>query len=121
MGQRMKFITSEVRGSTLDWAVAQCKGITLYRSKEGGWMTADYGQFNPRHGAPWWNPSTNWGQGGPIIEREEIAIFLEYPKSWCATNGDVRSPGDTPLMAAMRCYVKSKYGEEIDTKRKMTA
>ena len=103
--------TSELTGTALDWAVAWAENITI-KHFSGVFYLLDGDE---------WNPTRNWAQGGPIIEREEIAIFLEYPKSWCATNGDVRSPGDTPLMAAMRCYVKSKYGEEIDTKRKLTA
>ena len=107
----MKIKTLELTDAALDWAVAWAENITI-KHFSGVFYLLDGDE---------WNPTRNWAQGGPIIERQEIAIFLEYPKSWCATNGDVRSPGDTPLMAAMRCYVKSKYGEEIDTKRKLAA
>ena len=116
----MKIKTSELTGAALDWAVAKCEPdgtLAIYFDEDTGEpLCHDDWEDNQEY-----KPSTDWMQGGPIIEREEIAIFLEYPKSWCATNGDVRSPGDTPLMAAMRCYVRSKLGEEIDLTKEMTA
>lgn len=66
--------------------------------------------------------STDWRFGGPLIESEGIGIerdgtenrtfwFASYdlsaPTAWGAT-------GPTPLVAAMRCYVASKIGNEID-------
>jgi hypothetical protein len=141
----MKIKTSELTGAALDWAVAKSKGITLYRSKEGKWMTADYGQFNPRHGAPWWHPSTNWGQGGPIIEREKIDLtaHLNYweAKLWAnreVINGmplaiatatlrsrrvsnSICMHEPMALVAAMRCYVASKLGDEVEIPTEITA
>jgi hypothetical protein len=119
-GQMMK--TSELTGHALDWAVAKCESITLYRSKNKKWMTANYGEFNHRHGAPWYSPSTYWAQGGPIIERE--GINLEYaidPEKWCACiMADQEVYGPTLLIAAMRCYVASKLGDEIDIPKELT-
>lgn len=117
--------TAELKGNALDWAVAKAKGITVYPSKQGKkwlskrWMTADYGEFNHRHGTPWWNPSTDWAQGGPIIEREGITVAPDDVEPWCAfidrgTAEDVIYSGKTPLIAAMRCYVASKLGEEVE-------
>ena len=82
-------------------------------------MTARYGEFNPRHGAPWYEPSTNWSQGGPIIERERIAVKENGCGWWFARveGGFGRGKwvrGDTPLIAAMRCYVASKLGDKIE-------
>lgn len=109
--------TIELTGAALDWAVGQCRNRVLYRSKSGRWMTADYGQFNHRHGAPWWNPSTNWKQGGPIIEREGITISRGYGgKYWWAVHdaNELEVLGPTPLVAAMRAYVTAKLGDEVD-------
>ena len=62
-----------------------------------------------------YHPSTNWAQGGPIIEREQIQLEL-FEDQWVSTIikgscvfGDY---GQTPLIAAMRCYVASKQGEQ---------
>lgn len=66
-------------------------------------------------------PSTNWEHGGPIIERERIAIRC-VSNTWEASMRDpiyaveVTGPigqGPTLLIAAMRCYVASKFGDEV--------
>lgn len=65
--------------------------------------------------------STDWGQGGPIIEREKIAVLPdEFSSGWeahtCHFDGqdeDV-SKGCTPLIAAMRCYVVAKWNHEVE-------
>ena len=107
--------TNELTGAALDWAVAKCEGIT--EGKDSAW-------YYDRRNA--YNYSTDWAQGGPIIEREKIALTW-YPddKEWIA-GVDFQHPrfsnviayeeqyGPTPLIAAMRCYVASKLGEEVD-------
>ena len=68
-------------------------------------------------------PDDYWAQGGPIIERE--ALTLDYDahdtdKLWearrYAYDGTLlhNEYGPTPLVAAMRCYVASKLGDEVD-------
>jgi hypothetical protein len=69
---------------------------------------------------------TEWAQGGPIIEREGIAVDCERSSGrvsgWVACNevaGDENWDANvhyapTPLIAAMRCYVASKLGDIID-------
>ena len=109
--------TAELKYRALDWAVAKAKGKTVFISKQGKLMAANYGDFNPRKAAPWWCPSTNWAQGGLIIERERIALDI-WGDEWLATR--IEDPaiseaiGPTPLIAAMRCYVASKLGDEVE-------
>ena len=65
----------------------------------------------------WWYPSTDWAQGGPIIEREVICIGSGMDAStWYANKGCGQHHrfGPTPLIAAMRCYVASKLGAEVE-------
>ena len=65
--------TSDLIGPALDWAVAKCSGdetrLMFRGDSEAG--VSDV-HFDPWH-APW-SPSTDWSQGGPIIERERIRI-----------------------------------------------
>ena len=100
----MKIKTSELTGAALDWAVAKAAGQTY-------------------HGPAWTKPSTDWKQGGPIIEREGIGFRRGYSdesgfKGWVAQrwaqDTTVFEEGPTPLIAAMRCYVASKLGDEVD-------
>jgi hypothetical protein len=61
--------------------------------------------------------SSEWEWAGPIIERESICLVTYTGRSWAAYISpafcsDFLSP--SPLMAAMRAYVASKYGETVD-------
>lgn len=118
----MKIKTSELTGIALDWAVAKCEeSIGLDNAKT--FLRDHKIGFTTRY-------SSNWSQGGPIIEREIISIWWQpEDKCWRAADkpwmeADVNDPewldgpdpnmGATPLVAAMRCYVASKLGDEVD-------
>jgi hypothetical protein len=97
--------TSELSGAALDWAVAKAGGTTHI---ELVWETV--------RGK--WSPSTDWAQGGKIIEREKIATRFdleeqEWQAAIAAEDEWVYGWGTTPLVAAMRCYVASKLGNEV--------
>jgi hypothetical protein len=115
--------TSELTGDALDWAVAKCEGI-------------DYMKDDVRfRGAYARKYSTDWAQGGAIIERESIFVLREQSgfkgrRLWAATSGaskaiglnddsvklyrDAFYFGPAPLIAAMRCYVASRLGDEVE-------
>jgi hypothetical protein len=106
--------TNELTGAALDWAVTH----------------ANY-EIN---GAHIWNTencnySTDWALAGPIIEREGFAISRVAQDEWSVsliyedkeyglmyTN----QHGTTPLIAAMRCYVASKLGDEVELPEDLT-
>jgi hypothetical protein len=105
--------TSELSGMQLDWAVANAEGEL---SEHGGQvhLVESKVRFYEDTLDIQYTPSTDWAQGGPIIEREGIAIYLYGNSEWNAHIGGKESVGLTPLIAAMRCYVASKLGDEID-------
>jgi hypothetical protein len=90
--------TAELTGAALDWAVAKALG-----------------EYKPV-GIPAY--STDWAQGGPIIEREKIGSLHEARGVWSAStkwdDPDMVFYGKTKLIAAMRCYVASKLGNEVE-------
>jgi hypothetical protein len=106
--------TSELTGAALDWAVAQCEGFPVRKG---------FDDNCPEY-------STDWSQGGPIIEREGLDVHCVYTglwsaKWWANNSGMAKNPaqrfkqniqtdGPTPLIAAMRCYVASKLGDEVE-------
>ena len=95
--------TSELQGAALDWAVAKCSGTTMMA-------------FFTRNE---YAPSTDWEQGGPIIERERIRLDCPWNpgpyEALCKIDGVTAwCEGSTALIAAMRCYVTSKLGEEVE-------
>lgn len=98
--------TSELTGAALDWAAATCEGVVNGDGLDIGFIL--------EHG---YTPSTDWAQGGPIIEREGIWIApTTTGQAWDATRSieGVIYRAPTPLIAAMRCYVTSRLGEEVD-------
>ena len=105
--------TSELQGAALDWAVAKCEGHETLMCR---------GKLETLFTENGWIPSTDWAQGGPIIERERISIGLDNEEPWCAyKEEDTQSfySGPTPLIAAMRCYVASKLGDEVELPEEM--
>jgi hypothetical protein len=110
--------TSELSGAALDWAVAVCEDVYCFDGT--------------------YTPSTDWSQGGPIIEREDIAISSAPDGLWAAYaskgtrlvqhggqavevfNWTYKQQGYHPLIAAMRCYVASKLGDDVDVPEELT-
>lgn len=101
--------TSELQGAALDWAVAKCEGEKVESFGRFGVAVISKREM--------YSPSTNWAQAGPIIEREKIAHWPDEEGGWLASANEGRGidfHGPTPLVAAMRCYVVSKLGDEVD-------
>ena len=114
----MKIKVSELTGAALDWAVAKCEGVTVLPKMRGGcYVTLDRGE------TVLLCYSTDWAQGGPIIEREKLDVFCSG-SVWDASTGDrhpnVIKTGTTPLIAAMRCYVASTLGDTIEIPKELT-
>jgi hypothetical protein len=103
--------TAELIGAALDWAVASIE-LTGHDDYTNVLMVT-VGDDND-----WkYNPSTNWAQGGPIIECEGMQLWKGG--EWCASLDQSFNPpdfqtGTTPLIAAMRCYVASKLGDDVE-------
>jgi hypothetical protein len=103
----MKTKTSELEDVALDWAAAEASGTPIYRSRKTlTRMDMD--------GNAYWKPSTDWVQGGAIIERERVELEHDGYAWWARIKADDDYTGPTPLIAAMRCYVASKLGDEVD-------
>lgn len=109
--------TSELIGPALDWAVAKCEFKDEPKISPNGYVTVGH---DPRFA---FCPSTEWGQGGPIIEREKISPAYEPSmvyddscrwKAMSSMSAAEHQYGPTPLIAAMRFYVASKMGDEIE-------
>ena len=124
---------SELTGAQLDHWVARANGWTAarYDLHSGSYFEPDQidgldhwiekdAEPEYRHTIDLWKPSTDWAQGGVIIEMLLINFYtspedLEMPiLARIPGGGDAAvQPGPTHLVAAMRAYVASKFGEEI--------
>ena len=100
-----KIKTSEAIGPVLDWLVAKCLGADV---SDPEWALTDDERF-----------TTDWAQGGPIIEREKITVrhigrSIEGELWDAAYDEGEEAEGPTPLVAAMRCFVASRLGETVE-------
>lgn len=116
---------SEASELQLDWLASKCVGdFALYHDIEDGqrflnlWTDSAFLHY-----------SSNWANGGPIIEREKIGVYPVPRGVWAAfkyqeADGLARIAGvslpifkqyaATPLIAAVRCYVASKLGDVVE-------
>lgn len=127
-------LVSKLTGAELDYWVAMAEGreaiirranlfgsgCHVVESKEAG--VTRYVNFDP---------SSKWMHGGPLIEKYRITLewspavagddegyVASMPKRMIPdgvaiweTYGDIE--GDTPLIAACRCIVSAKYGDQV--------
>lgn len=119
---------SELEGPFLDEAVAKANGWKEWKGHAHMgmpvWLTGE--DESPTHAM--FSPSTSWADGGKIIERERIRLtpaeagglfmgdrvpaphwLANHPARW-----QFNEMGATPLIAAMRAYVASKFGDEVE-------
>ena len=132
----MKIKTSTLTGSALNFAVATGRGLSVsfgdwYKpeescqlkvSRSASGVDSIYWHLGGRY-----NPAEDWAQGGPIIEQEclspeplldENCILIEWTcRNWRG-DGQYYS-GETVLEAAMRCYVASKFGDEVEIPKEL--
>lgn len=104
----------------LDYWVAKAEGIEVKYSSAGEYWRIE-GEPDDRQ----WLPHRDWAQAGPIMEREGIGFFraatpdaAQVDEPWVASDAQESFIycGTTPLVAAMRAYVASKFGEELPEK-----
>lgn len=126
-----KHDVAELSGAHLDLAVAIAQGsvdAALRGEDDDGNPVCMLG--DPSDGK-FYAPSSDWSQGGPIIERYVTAIAkgptvpgnhvtgAAPDAEWDAfayidLNHKARYRGQTILVAAMRAYVASKFGETVE-------
>lgn len=114
---------AELEVALLDYWVARANEI------RGPFVRGAYNFIRSGGADVIYSPSRDWMSGGPIIERERMTLLdpkLCESGQWEAFMGgfpDVtkytvigmvaQGAGPTPLIAAMRAYVASKFGDEV--------
>lgn len=118
----MKIKVSEATTEQLDELVAKAVGLEVKRGDSGILYTIN--DYTPHV----YSPTQYWAQGGPIIERKKLCIDIDSAGvwlSWTKQNYDDEPrhmvSGPTPLIAAMRCLVASKLGDEVEVPNESTS
>ncbi len=110
--------TSELIDITLNYAVTIAQGIQIGEPTDRSFAS----EFALMHDSGDLHWSTDWSQGGLIIERESISVIHDEcaEEHWVAqTDQDIYGDGPTPLIAAMRCFVASRLGDEVEIPEKL--
>jgi len=113
---------AELEGAELDYWVGKALGYLveirpIQRSEDMHCVRLGVRSATPDTA---FRPSLDWATGGPIIEQQRIHITDDYTGEWEAawfddhpyTNACVYF-GPTPLIAAMRAFVASRFGSEV--------
>ncbi len=120
--------TSELENEFLDYWTARADKETVIIEHDQNsfamvYRNGDFFGYIGGDHVPQYAPAYDWSQGGPIIERE--GIFLTRTScmtEWRAMAAGTREEnnaifhmgyGRTPLIAAMRAFVASKFGDEV--------
>lgn len=126
--------TVELTGALLDYWVARAEG-------KRAWFTRLVPDAKPMcsvlirwdngdETAQLYGPSTNWAQGGPLIEKYKLGCAEDrarvwiavrptgpnYDRSyWCIARAEGQeTEGDTPLQAIYRAVVRAAFGDEVE-------
>lgn len=122
---------SELEGAQLDWAVANANGIKFSYLRDIDGEVICCVPWVARSGASeeQYTPSRDWSQGGDIIEREVMTVDGDNARApfvkWRAVTTSkikdgmgwyprISCHGSTALIAAMRVFVKSRLGDEVE-------
>jgi len=120
----MKIRTQALTLLQLDYAVAKaednedCRDPCVTRTLDGMETYVKVTTFSGYEAD--WEPSVDWSQAGPIIDREDIHWGFgtkDGNKVVIASKfGHHVKPllGPTPLIAAMRCFVQSRLGDKVE-------
>lgn len=104
----------ELEGPLLDYWVAKAEGLEC--SLVAGVVLINE---TARDIGDAYRPSSDWAQGGPIIEREKLVWTWVYTldraskAAMHAVCGRFENHDPSPLVAAMRAFVARKFGEEV--------
>lgn len=129
----MKIKLGSETPTQLNWLVAKCEGLQVEIHSTEMILARRLKTLSPEEASTLPRPvpylvipgkglaaySLDWGIAGPIIERERISVISNYheiKEGWLAESydGKVQTFGPTPLIAAMRCFVSSRLGDEVD-------
>ncbi|KTC59087.1 phage protein NinX family protein [Pseudomonas savastanoi] len=145
MSEFVEVKTADLVGKALDYATAKAAGIPMFEMGEswpGNAAVTEATKVNPAvicdlkrglyleaslRSVPW-SPSTDWGQGGPLIEKHAVTLtpfainFGGAPSYWLVQPWDQQGlavDGPTALVAACRAIVASVLGETVSVPKEL--
>jgi len=137
MSELVEVQTAELTGQALDWATGVADGldiVVMANFKKPGHRVLLATPFTiERPGHPEfhdksyrnWMPSTDWSQGGPLIQKHDVNLHSPQHcddcwAAWVTIRGkDFAQGGYQPLVAACRAIVAAKLGEVVSVPKEL--
>lgn len=123
----MKINTSDLTSIQIDYLVGLIEHPDLLWGDTIGLHWASHQIVIPALDEPecYYHPSSDWAIAGEIIEKHKIHLLhsddYKEGSQWVASiaRGDmvgwrILQHGKTPLLAAMKCYIKSNFGDSVE-------
>ena len=116
-----------LEGAELDYWVGKAESLNVVL--RNGECLLDTGNPNSLPQYKIYSPSSNWAEGGPIIEKYRIGILPpkreEHEDEWMGCDDIDENVGSedlvvttmfdyAPLVAAMRTFVAMRFGQFVD-------
>jgi len=122
MSEFVEVKTADLVGAALDWAVAQAAGWVAARFVPVHSPSKTYYEVRSPAGSLL-SPSTDWSQGGPLIDGYAIGFSGWSEDNWLAFSSpeDISHEGigSTHLIAACRAIVASVLGETVSVPKEL--
>lgn len=111
--------TADLIDGALNWAVAKAECLHPFILSGGMYCGTVVAIGNDNT----WSPSTNWSQGGPLIEKFilelKFCVFELPQESWKAETHTSWANGSTALISSMRAIVHAILGEIVSVPKEL--
>ena len=112
--------TAELVDLALDWCVAKADNLAVKLVRGGRYGEPESLWFVASMLGGWkYSPSTDWSQGGPLIEKHVTALNQTGTHTWWAHCEDRLGMGNTALIAACRAIVASVLGDTVSVPKEL--
>ena len=121
----VKVKTSELTDAALDWAVAKAEGelrpIGNVLLQDGCLYLIEPGDYEHQDAWRKYSPTTNWAQGGPLLNQHKISRTIDHSGLWIAYAGYNLNDEQrhmqcdrSELVAGLRCFVAIELGTTVE-------
>ena len=107
---------ANLNGQLLDYWVGRANNCDPHPLPGSDHKRLVINDSSSEYGFRLYEPSKDWGIAGPIIQKERISIVWTG-NGWMARKAEgaahATTSEESPLIAAMRCFVTSKFGDAV--------
>jgi hypothetical protein len=107
---------ANLKGQLLDYWVGRANGSDPHLLPGSENKRLVINDSSAQYGFRLYEPTRDWSLAGPIIESEKISMVWSGT-AWTARKSEgVQTSSiseESPLIAAMRCFVASKFGDSV--------